>query len=217
MNIILILCTASIFTGATCAVEGIKNHREQRTLLRKLQNFHEDTKPQTWNEILADVFVNRIKIFSSKTDENKETDYNVLKHLFSQALVFYKKFVYDKIVFRDNVARDKTAIFKPEIESNEVPHGIGIDRDKRTDIKNPGDPKKDIELIEPEYHGKISMDNTTEDPNTNKNECPEGFVKNDSGCVNENSKLILAVPGQCPDGYRRDRLGYCRMKFFFWS
>lgn len=219
MNIILILCTASIFTGATCAVEGINNLREQKTLLRKLQNFHEDTKPQTWSEILADVFVNRIKTFSPEIDENKEAKQNVLKNIFSQALVFYKKFIYDKFVFRDNGVDDKTDILKPEIETNEVAHKSEIDvRDKRTDITNSGDPKRDIELIEPKYHGKLSVDNSTEDVNTeNKEECPEGYIKSDSGCVNENSKLILAVPGQCPDGYRRDRLGYCRMRFFFWS
>lgn len=207
-----------ILLGETeCFIEdttNIKILEEQRTLLRKLQNFQDPNheKPLTWNEILADVLVNKIRIFSfneiNENEINEDYDRNIksssiLTTFFSQVMLFYKNCVYDKFM-KTVVVTVVTDPFDPST-TEEVYTVISPDEI---------DPEGDVELIEPKYHGKIRDAEASDEEDAIK-ECPEGSVKNKFGnCVKEHSRLLISVPSQCPRGYRLDRLGNCRVVFF---
>lgn len=201
-----------------CFIEdtaSIKTLEEQRALLRKLQNFQDpkDEKPLTWNEILADVLVNRIKIFSfHKVNDNEllredntptKSDHIITK-CFSQVLLIYKNCIYDR--WMKKIEEPGYVIDETTTEDNTV---VVINT---SDLDGP---KSEVEIIEPKYHGKQIDAEATEDEDVIKVECPEGAVKDEKGnCVNEHSRLLISVPSQCPLGYRRDRLGNCRAVFF---
>lgn len=194
--------------------ESIKILEEQRTLLRKLQNFRDpkDEKPLTWNEMLADVLVNRIKIFSFhkvndnemfKEDSKPSKNSNIIVSLFSQLMLFYKNCIYDRWA-----TKYEEPGFTNDETTSEDNNGV-INKDFEWDSLN-----DDVEIIEPKYHGKQKNAEAEEDEDRAVLKCPEGAVKDEKGnCVN--SPLIISVPNQCPIGYRRDRLGNCRVIFFF--
>lgn len=195
---------------------GIKIFDEQRTLLRKLQNFQDpksEAKALTWNEMLADVLVNRMKIFSSsKVDENDIIkEYNeasktkkILTNYFSEVLLLYKNCIYDKW---------RTRYEEPDYhytDTTQEPDATGASDSTPSDIDGP---KSEIEIIEPLYHGKLQEIDSKE--LDEKVKCPEGTVVDEKGnCIEEISKLLISIPSQCPSGYRPDRLGNCRVIFF---
>lgn len=218
MNFIYIVGIIILIGEAECFIEdttSIKISKEQRTLLRKLQNFQDpkdEAKPLTWNEMLADVLVNKIKIFSfNKVDDNDViNEYSeppksssALINCFSQMLLIYKNCIYDK--WRKNYE-------EPDFGPTSPPEPDLVIR-TNTGVSSGDDPKHDIEIIEPKYHGKLQDTDSRE--GGEKKDCPEGAVKDDKGnCVKEISRLLISVPGQCPAGYRPDRLGNCRMVFY---
>lgn len=240
MNIFTIFAFVIVLTSGTqtFVIEEsttLKTTTEQRTLLKKLQNSPQsknETKPLMWNEILADVLVNKVKIFSLKRDNittvNEETQHSALTKWFGTVLIFYKHLIYDKFVYtpkernvlnihelsetEDEVKNDGES--DTNLQDEEAIHHL---KDTLVNDKmNSTNPKADIEIIEPKYHGKLT-DGDTERPEDEDKAivCPEGYVKSDRGCLDANSRLVLAIPNQCPNGYRLDRLGYCRMMFTF--
>ncbi|XP_075976042.1 uncharacterized protein LOC142976515 [Anticarsia gemmatalis] len=216
MNSIYIVGIIILMGKTDCIIEdttSIKISEEQRILLRKLQNFEQpkvETKPLTWNEMLADVLVNRIKIFSfNKVDESDIVkEYSVpsktrtmLTNCFSQVLLLYKNCIYDKFA---------TTYEEPGVNIPDTTTEVNIVVRSSGGGAEDGGPKSEIEIIEPRYHGKVidSVSSESED-------CPEGAMRDEKGnCVKEISRLLISVPGQCPAGYRADRLGNCRMVFF---
>lgn len=206
------------------AIEDPKN-KIQRTLLRNLQSYQpKESKPLMWNEVLADVLVNKIRIFSFKK-QNKENDTlkenlltpekSALTNFISQVFFVYKKFVYDVFVESPKTApNDKNSIeavhLNPDIEERKADSDEMYEENGVTFSNGP---KGEVELVEPRYHGKQVLGNETEESiEQGVKVCPEGTVNVEGTCIN-NSRLIMAVPSQCPIGYRRDRLGYCRMMF----
>lgn len=215
MKFIYIVGIIILFGETECFIEDTTSFKileEQRTLLRKLQNFQDPNheKPLTWNEILADVLVNKIRIFSfneiNENEINEDYDRNIktssiITTCFSQVMLFYKNCIHDKFV---------TKVVEPD------PFDSSTTEEVYT-IINPDeiDPEGDVELIEPKYHGKIRDDEANDEEVAIKVECPEGAVKNKFGnCVKEHSRLLISIPSQCPRGYRLDRLGNCRVVFF---
>ena len=201
-----------------CFVEdttSIKILKEQRTLLRKLQNFQDpkDEKPLTWNELLADVLVNRIKIFSFhkvndneiiKEDSKPSKTTNILVSCFSTVMLLYKNCIYD---------RWATKFEEPEFAIGETTtEGITVVPNSEWDTIS-----DDVEIIEPKYHGKqIDVETEKDEKEGAIVKCPEGAVKDEKGnCMKAHSPLMISVPSQCPIGYRLDKLGYCRMIFYF--
>lgn len=178
-----------------------------------------------WNEVLADVLVNKIRIFSFKK-QNTETEpfteltqeTSALTNFISQVFFVYKKFVYDVFVGpTERTNNNSIDPLTPEIEERDVDPD-DVFKEQAVTFRN--GPKGEVELLEPRYHGKqISRNDTEEGDDVASEEnsesekiCPEGTVKVKGGCVNK-SRLIMMIPSQCPIGYRRDRLGYCRMMF----
>ncbi|CAH0583267.1 unnamed protein product [Chrysodeixis includens] len=208
VGIIILLGETECFIEDTTSIKILE---EQRTLLRKLQNFQDPNheKPLTWNEILADVLVNKIRIFSFNEineneikedyDRNMETS-SILTVCFSQVMLFYKKCIYDPFMRK---------VVEPD------PSDSSTTEEVYTVMISPGelDPEGDVELIEPKYHGKKRDVEGNEEVDAIKAGCPDGAEKNQFGnCVN--SRLLISVPSQCPRGYRLDRLGNCRVVFF---
>lgn len=217
MKISYILFTTFVILKATESLENA-NNKTQWTLLRKLQSYSE-VKPLAWNEVMADILVNRIIPFSKQKDSViKEgtvvEEKGFLTDFLSSAFAVFKKFIYDPyirpnkyyydVIDPANNTNSTTEHEKePEakVKTREVPLGDG--------------PKGEVEIIEPKYHGKITENtDTKEDPveEDSTAPCPEGTVVEGSNCANS-SKLLISVPRQCPLGYRRDRLGFCRMMF----
>lgn len=183
---------------------------QKELLLRKLKNFQDNDSNSKWNEIVANAVVN-----SGNNSERDAEDNSIWTKYLSQLLLLYKIHVYDKIKNIYGYTTDSPTNFDPNV-STKNPND-----EKPNDSKTNEDPKTEIELLEPQYHGKF-QETTTEvhalevsERNTEHMECPEGFVKNNEGhCIDsKSSKLIIGVPQQCPVGYRRDRLGYCRKVF----
>lgn len=166
-----------------------ENNAEQKLLLRKLLSLQQNNsteKSTVWNEILANVLVSKIKAIFKKETEYLEDKPDVVTEFFGNVIGLFKRSYWDKVDKRHAV---------DEIQTNDRPTG---------------DPKDDVEEIEPKYHGR--MENGTD---FDVSACPEGAVSDGKGnCVDaKNLKFILAIPYQCPVGYRRDRLGYCRPLF----
>lgn len=189
---------------------ALHKSNEQKVLLRKLQNLQNEVKDPniTWNEILANLLVSRIKTYSTNDIEKERNDFaekpeeNFWTKTVSSSLLFFKRLIYDPIF----------KIKKNTVDSNHSPSTEGsvtgkTDIGKRTITDE--DPKSEVELIDPKYHGKI-------EERTESNEllevCNEGFEKDEEGNCKA-SKFILYIPSQCPIGYRRDRLGFCRIMF----
>lgn len=221
MNIIHILGITVLFSTSYSAIED-KN--KQRTLLRKLQSYQPKESKPMWNEVLADVLVNKIRIFSFKTqDEQTESikeettqDKSALTNFISQVFFVYKKFVYDIFVAPSTTVTNNSSIAAPipEIEERNTEDVL-----EETGVTYTAGPKSEVELVEPRYHGKQVLGNGTEgivDGDSGEGEseqgCPEGTVKVKGSCESS-SKLMMAIPRQCPIGYKRDRLGYCRIMF----
>ncbi|KAJ8724247.1 hypothetical protein PYW08_015721 [Mythimna loreyi] len=207
VGIIILMGDTECFIEDTTSIKILK---EQKTLLRKLQNFQDpkDEKPLTWNEMLADVLVNRIKIFSfNKVNDNEIIEAeskpskttNIIVSAFSQVMLLYKNCIYD---------RWATKYEEPGVRTYETTTEDNVVNTSEWDAIN-----DDVEIIEPKYHGK-QVDAEEEDEAVMK--CPEGTVKDEKGnCIKVHSPLMISVPGQCPTGYRRDRLGNCRIVFMF--
>lgn len=228
MNIAL-LCVLIIVTGGTDgfhenARTSHKQQTGQRILLRKLQTFQRadpKEKTATWNQILADALVNRIKIFSfNKATENElrnpvDTESNFLTNCISQMMHLYKRFFYDRKRIDNTTELNK----EKEAQNNANKEIV----ETETDFV---DPKDEVEVVEPRYHGKlcVNCDKNTENETVGNGtdtveiakkaptvtDCPDGLVASEGGCTDAKSKFILSIPYQCPTGYRRDWLGYCR-------
>lgn len=174
-------------------IEKREDHNaEQKLLLRKLLSLQQNNsteKSTVWNEILANVLVNKIKALFKKQPEYSylEDKPDVVTEFFGNVIGLFKRSYWDKVDKRHAV---------DEIQTNDKPTG---------------DPKDEVEEIDPKYHGRI--ENGTDFDTTSV--CPEGSVSDGKGnCVDtKNLKFIMAIPYQCPVGYRRDRLGYCRPLF----
>ncbi|XP_028173196.1 uncharacterized protein LOC114362127 [Ostrinia furnacalis] len=174
-----------------------KGELRQRILLRKLQSFQRNdaTNPEsvTWNEILADALVTKLNVFSrDKNIDVAPPKKNVATVCLSEILTFFKS-VYDNFKQKPS---DHNAVVT-QIESK---------------------PKEEVEVIHPTFKMKRCEDCTDGDGVVSSMvpvlECPTGFVLDKDGkCITAPSKLIMAIPNQCPNGYRRDRLGYCRLAF----
>lgn len=191
---------------------------QQKILLRKLQNFQQnDSNPKTvtWNEILADVLVNKGNNLEISGDHNQ----NIWTKCMSQMLLVYKTYIYDNIKYFNRETSDSPTNAEP---TNATPDPTDSPTEKPNDTKASVDPKTEVEIIEPEYHGRVQEISTEGHKilegsirDTKATECPEGFVEDEEGqCVKtKSSQFILAIPRQCPTGYRRDRMGFCRLVF----
>lgn len=193
------LLGALIIFAGEAACRGSANAREefqQRVLLRKLQDFqrNEGTNAETvtWNEILADVLVKKLNIFSGSEELNLHSyigtkPKSIVTKYVSDVLLIYKS-IYD--------------LYERKRNQEEIL------------INKEGDPKDDVEVVVIRSEKCDDCDDDSDKTVDDKDDCPDGFVRNKFGdCVSESSKLILAIPGQCPHGYRRDMLGYCRIVF----
>lgn len=214
------LCVAAnnvVFT------EELKSSKEtkvlKRVFLRKVLSYEEpntnSTKPVPWNKLLANVLVNRIKILSftqskQATDDNVETapvKETFLTKCFSEVLTIYKTYIYDKFWYRTD---DVNTIPTPA----SVAPPIGVDT-------HSDDPNNEVEIVEPAYHGKSICieglcsktieEEGSQDTEGAKNDCPEGEMRNADGICAKLDRFILAVPSHCPYGYKKDRLGWCRI------
>lgn len=191
MNIVCLFGILLIATETNGFAEASqrKGELQQRILLRKLRSFQRNdetnTESVTWNEILADVLVTKLNIFSSNNHVVKSNK-NVATTFLSEILVVYKK-IYDKYYTQKPINHNVINIIEAK-------------------------PEEEVEVMHPDLK-KESCENC--DPVVEKDvECAEGFVLDKDGdCVPAPSKLILAVPNQCPRGYRADRLGFCRISF----
>lgn len=196
--LIIVLGEAGGLHWAT-ALEG---KSEQRILLRKLQNFQRNdianAETVTWNEILADVLVKNFNIFSKEDElhKNVKKPKNLATKCVSDVLVIYKS-IYDRFKLSDSNQKDQPTNTNQTTEKN---------------------PKEDVEIVETvlknvncddcdEIEAKESVDRDLK--------CPDGYeINKDGECeALATSKLVMAVPRQCPIGYRADRLGYCRIMF----
>lgn len=184
----------------------------QAVILRKLQNLHEhdprmSTQTTSWSEILADILV--AELFSyEKLDINTKVDQKsgntseiphktgVLVKAVSNVLEIYKTYVFDKWRSDYNIRVNVTT----HVDENKVEKHV------REVNNNPND---DVEIIGPVYHGKLKNETLKDD---GSQECEEGFTKDGDGkCIEiKHSKFVMAIPWQCPKGYRADWLGYCR-------
>lgn len=210
VGVIILMAETECFIQDTTSIKILE---EQRTLLRKLQNFQDpkDEKPLTWNEMLADVLVNRIKIFSfNKVNENEIIEdskpskaTNFVRSYFSEVMLLFKNCIYDKFVTKYE-------------EPGYVEEDLGTDAPEVFVTDAIDSLNDDVELIEPKYHGKQIVVEPEGAEDKALVGCPEGTEKDDKGnCVKAHSRLLIAVPSQCPMGYRRDRLGFCRAMFIF--
>lgn len=178
---------------------------EQRILLRKLQNFEQNAEAEhlAWNDVLANVLVNKVTLFSSHNfdrETQKDGAAGIVRKCLSEVLFLFKVYVYDKFKSDSNI----TIAGVQEIYNT---HNEKVPEQPKTMSER--DPKSEVEIIEPKYHGRI--EETTTESNLL---CPEGYEANDGNCTaTPSSKFIMYIPRQCPIGYRRDRLGYCRQIF----
>lgn len=237
MNALHILGITFLLLGTSQTIEEPKS-KIQKVLLRKLQSEPQEIKPLMWNEVLADVLVNKIRIFSFNKQTNSQAPAEAIKedktpeisavtNFVSEIFFVYKKFVYDyfaksKIASDGNSAQDEDNLITTIDIQNDRPDKETREADDQLEITPTSGPKGEVELVEPRYHGLQVLGNGTgessgEESDDNEGEsvdgCPEGTVKvDDNKCVNS-SRLILAIPRQCPIGYRLDRTGYCRLRF----
>lgn len=210
MKLIFIYVLIIFHKVESCLSETTKNYKDldNSILLRKLQNLQnqnqeENTRVITWSEMLAEVLVNHIKIFTFNNQDYNEVQndpkpvsQNIFTKMFSDVLEFYKRYVYDKWIYKRHVNNVENS------DTNKHPV---------TDNKSLND---DVEIIEPVYHGKLCK-NCEEGLTTEidlKN-CPKGYIIDAKGnCADpKSSNFIFSIPFQCPNGYRRDWLGYCRI------
>ncbi|CAH2085204.1 unnamed protein product [Euphydryas editha] len=198
-----------------------KDAEENRVLLRKLQNLQEHdsrnaSQTPSWSEILADILVKRIFPFHKTNNETErltafEDEKNILVSCFSFVLKVYKRYLYDKLNHDRDTSTDiintKSKVNTSDTNSDSKPNNE-IEVAYPEIIDNPND---DVEIIEPKYHGKL-CDNCKGDNEIESSACEEGLIRDANGiCVSKSSKFILSIPSQCPIGYKRDWLGYCRI------
>lgn len=211
MNITL-FCFVIVFVDISCLYVNTrpKDVKRRNILLRKLQsldyNLQNSSQTQTWSETLADAFVNRIFTFNARSNEggNNSNDGTYKRNLFVKPFTilieWYKANIYDKYI--------KNITIRNSVNN------FTLLQNKTIDFSD--NPKSDVEIIEPAYRGKM-CDNCRDAPDDievkTDNQCENGLEMDDSGnCVDKKvSKFILAIPYQCPIGYRRDSHGYCRI------
>ncbi|CAH0723512.1 unnamed protein product, partial [Brenthis ino] len=188
-------------TDTRLRIEG----KYQSVLLRKLQNFQDydprnTTQAPNWSEILADVLVKRIFTFHKTSNETEhltsveDSETSVWVRSVSCILKLFKTYIYDRVL----------GYVESKVDKN-------VSKIKRNITER--DPKEEVEIIEPKYHGKL-CENCTESSEieADVSDCGNGLKKDPNGnCVDpKSSKFILSIPSQCPTGYRRDWFGYCR-------
>ncbi|GBP14554.1 hypothetical protein EVAR_93434_1 [Eumeta japonica] len=177
-NLLLYLCIV-VLSSDVCydvyASEDEINNRQ--VLLRKLRQVVEgdpdkDTGPSTvWNDVVAKEMVAKVIPFPRKKDPDESSEENkpvILKELtscLSGLLLWYKNNVYD--VF---FGRSASGAANIETETS-------------------GDPKEEVEIIEPRYHGRVCEEEGCN--GAAPAACPEGETRNSEGiCVN--SRMILS-------------------------
>ncbi|XP_041989281.1 uncharacterized protein LOC121740615 [Aricia agestis] len=217
MNLLILLLLA-LGSSDSYSIETKNPKIEDSVLLQKLHHLQKRSEPEivqipTWSEMLADVIVNRIKIFSfHKSDEQNaaaeyvgeaETQPGIIKRIVSEVLNVFKTYIYDPWyrIYNNNA----------EVENLQDPVELTGDKDPNEEVEvlEPN-PNKDVEIIEPKYHGKLCNNNCTE-PRASR--CPAGQEMDEKGdCVDPKaSKFIFNIPYHCPLGYRRDMFGICRL------
>ncbi|XP_050349677.1 uncharacterized protein LOC126773075 [Nymphalis io] len=208
MNVALLCVIFIINETKSFYVDNTSFHKDverKMVLLRKLQNLQEyDSRnvaqTPSWNEILADVLVKRIFPFHKLNNEtesisNVDDEKSIWVGCISFALKIYKNYLYDKLRYDQDTRQANEEIPDPVEEET---------------LDNP---KDDVEILEPAYHGKLcdNCDLNTE-IESNISDCGEDSLKDaDGNCVSKSSQFILSIPSQCPVGYRRDWLGFCRV------
>ncbi|XP_063548095.1 uncharacterized protein LOC134755470 [Cydia strobilella] len=197
MRVSILILIITLKVTENFAIEKREQHNgEQKLLLRKLLSLQQNNSPEKalmWNEIFANVLVNKIKIlFNKQPESGLEDNPDVVTKFVSQIISLYGKLFY---------------------KVNDMTHNSGKN-EVETEVDEIVDPKKEVEEVEPKYHGLL--ENMTENFDIDKRSvCPEHSVSDGKGnCIDSvNSRFIMAIPYQCPTGYRRDRLGYCRAIF----
>ncbi|XP_061705105.1 uncharacterized protein LOC133516282 [Cydia pomonella] len=197
MRVVILILIITLKVTENFAIEKREQHNgEQKLLLRKLLSLQQNNsteKALMWNEIFANVLVNKIKIlFNKQPESGLEDNPDVVTKFVSKIIALYGKLFY---------------------KVNNIAHNNGKNEEE-IKVDEIMDPKKEVEKVEPKYHGRL--ENATEYFDIDKRTvCPEHSVSDEKGnCIDpENSRFIMAIPHQCPIGYRRDRLGYCRAIF----
>ncbi|XP_063394678.1 uncharacterized protein LOC134679656 [Cydia fagiglandana] len=199
MRVAILILIITLKVTENFAIEKREQHNgEQKLLLRKLLSLQQNNsteKALMWNEIFANVLVNKIKIlFNKQPESGLEDNPDVVTKFVSQIISLYGKLFY---------------------KVNDITHNSAIGKnEEEIKVDEIVDPKKEVEEVEPKYHGRL--ENVTENLDIDKRSvCPEHSVSDGKGnCIDSaNSRFIMAIPYQCPIGYRRDRLGYCRAIF----
>ncbi|CAG4985995.1 unnamed protein product [Parnassius apollo] len=239
MNIAILGVIIIIINRLDCSIikkdNVFQSEAERGIFLKKLQSSilsgpEEGVQSLTWSEILADVWVNTMKIFlfqtSNVVNETQQVktyqteNISFITKFCGKVLDVYKRYVYDNIFsskFEDVTVKTTSEIstYNIDIQLNEAERAKDPKEDFEIITINP-----DFEIIGTEYHGKLCEDckedtNVQDDYKTVKEDCPVGLKRDAKGnCVDPKpSNFILSVPYQCPIGYRADWFGYCRMIF----
>ncbi|CAF4899403.1 unnamed protein product [Pieris macdunnoughi] len=183
-----------LFLITLISAQSVNNISIKRKLLSYMEN-----NTTSWSELFADFVTSNIKVFRQKTTENEtipDPTNNSVAKIFSSVFKIFKTYVYDPLK-----GRKVDVNIQADIHTN-------LQEDKRV-VKASSNPKEDVEVIEPRYHGKLKTDIE------GASLCLDGFIKDaDGNCVEvKPSKFIVSVPKHCPIGYRSDWLGNCRQSF----
>lgn len=217
MNFV-ILCVFLIISETNSyyisATKFHKDSEDQRVEISETQHFQDinpknATEKPDWSEILAEAIVKRIFSFHKMNNETENLtsieapETSIWVRSVSCVLKLFKTYIYDPMFSYVETKVNIHNIYKNETDT----------KFKRNITEN--DPNNEVEIIEPKYHGKLcSGENCTESGEIEVNEsaCASGFERDQNGkCVDaKSSKFILSIPSQCPTGYRRDWLGFCR-------
>ncbi|XP_022118016.2 uncharacterized protein LOC110995253 [Pieris rapae] len=183
-----------IFFITLISAQSVNNNSIKRKLLSYMEN-----NVTSWSELFADFVTRNTNVFRQKTIENDTnpipTD-NAVAKIFSSVFKIFKTYVYDQLK-----GRKVNVNIQAEINTD-------LQEDK-TVVQTSSNPKEDVEVIEPQYHGKLKTDID------GTSLCLDGFIKDaNDNCVEvKPSKFIVSVPNHCPIGYRPDWLGKCRQRF----
>ncbi|CAK1579723.1 unnamed protein product [Parnassius mnemosyne] len=207
MNIAILGTIIILISRSGCSFvkndNALQVKAERGIFLRKLQSSirsspEEGVQSLTWSEILADVLVKRILF-------QKPYVVNETQQIFSS--------IFEDVTI--TTTSESSTTYYIDIQLNEAERPKDPKEDFEIITINP-----DVEIIEPEYHGKLCKgckegNNEQNDYKIVKEDCPIGLKRDAKGNCEDpkSSNFILSVPYQCPIGYRADWFGYCRMSF----
>ncbi|KAI5644496.1 hypothetical protein NE865_03385 [Phthorimaea operculella] len=216
MKFVLLFSAIAIFATKVDNFKIYNEDQTQKVLLRKLQNFQQnETLTVTWNEILADVLVAKI----TRIETNTVTDANngnILTKCFSGVLWTFKTYIYDKF-WTPTVQYDTTSTTteKPSSTTFATIDDKGLippTVDQATTDDPTYNPKSEVELIVPRYHGKIedaTPSTTTAEHNT---DTPTNTkVLRDTSELTKPSPTVSTeeLSNKCPEGSVKDKDGNC--------